>query len=98
MSLFLQLGCLFALVAQPTAAPIHLHPDNPHYFEWRGRPTILSASGEHYGAVLNLDFDYGRYLDELMAGDSSWPAEQFTITWTFRSRPNTRTAPRCHSR
>lgn len=42
-----------------------LHPDNPHYFTWRGKPTILVTSGEHYGAVLNLDFDYVRYLDEL---------------------------------
>ena len=26
---------------------------------------MLITSGEHYGAVLNLDFDYIRYLDEL---------------------------------
>ncbi len=48
-----------------TVQPIGLHPDNPHYFAWRGRPTVLVTSGEHYGAVLNLDFDYVRYLDEL---------------------------------
>ncbi|MBE7501447.1 MAG: hypothetical protein HS113_14320 [Verrucomicrobiales bacterium] len=23
----------------------HLHPDNPHSFEWQGRPTILITSG-----------------------------------------------------
>lgn len=45
--------------------PIALHPDNPHYLLWRGRPTILVTSTEHYGAVLNLDFDYVPYLDEL---------------------------------
>ncbi|GIW97102.1 MAG: hypothetical protein KatS3mg111_0435 [Pirellulaceae bacterium] len=28
-------------------------------------PTVLITSGEHYGAVLNLDFDYGTYLEEL---------------------------------
>ena len=28
---------------------------------------MLVTSGEHYGAVLNLDFDYARYLDELAA-------------------------------
>jgi hypothetical protein len=44
---------------------LRLHPDNPHYFLWRGRPTILITSGEHYGAVMNLDFDYRRYLDTL---------------------------------
>ena len=42
-----------------------LHPDNPHYFLWRGKPTVLVTSAEHYGALLNLDFDYVRYLDEL---------------------------------
>lgn len=47
--------------------PICLHPDNPHYFLFRGRPTVLITSGEHYGAVLNLDFDYAKYLDELQA-------------------------------
>jgi len=45
--------------------PIALHPENPHYFLWRGEPTILVTSGEHYGALLNLDFDYVRYLDAL---------------------------------
>ncbi len=54
----------------PSGAPasaIALHPDNPHYFQWRGRPTILITSAEHYGAVINLDFDYRRYLDTLAA-------------------------------
>ncbi len=44
---------------------LQLHPDNPHYFRWRGRPTVLITSGEHYGAVLNRDFDYVKYLDTL---------------------------------
>ncbi len=47
--------------------PIALCPENPHYFLWRGRPTVLITSGEHYGALLNLDFDYVRYLDALHA-------------------------------
>lgn len=45
--------------------PIDLHPENPHYFLFRGKPTVLVGSTEHYGSVLNLDFDYVRYLDEL---------------------------------
>jgi len=54
--------------AGPAAAdPIRLHPENPHYFLFRGRPTVLITSGEHYGAVLNLDFDYVKYLDALQA-------------------------------
>ena len=56
--------CLLA--AAPAAAqPIALHPENPHYFLWRGKPAVLITSGEHYGALLNLDFDYRRYLDTL---------------------------------
>ena len=51
----------------PAATPIALLPDNPHYLLFRGRPTLLVGSTEHYGAVLNRDFNYIRYLDELMA-------------------------------
>jgi len=47
------------------AAPISLHPNNAHYFSFRGKPTVLVTSAEHYGAVINLDFDYGPYLDDL---------------------------------
>jgi Cellulase (glycosyl hydrolase family 5) len=47
------------------AAPICLCPEAPHYFLWREKPTVLITAGEHYGAVLNLGFDYPRYLDEL---------------------------------
>ncbi|MCL6615251.1 MAG: hypothetical protein K6U03_11685, partial [Firmicutes bacterium] len=46
-------------------ASIRLHPENPRYFLFRGRPTVLLTSGEHYGAVINLDFDYRAYLDAL---------------------------------
>src|SRR5689334_23448819 len=59
------------------AEPIALHPENPHYFVWRGKPTVLITSGEHYGAVLNLDFDYNSYLKELEARKLN-----NTRTWT----------------
>ncbi|QHT71251.1 cellulase family glycosylhydrolase [Rhodocytophaga rosea] len=47
--------------------PISLHPNNGHYFLFRDKPTVLITSGEHYGAVLNLDFDYITYLNALQA-------------------------------
>ena len=47
--------------------PLALLSDNPHYFQFRGKPTVLITSGEHYGAVLNLDFDYIKYLKALAA-------------------------------
>ena len=49
------------------ADDLRLHPDNPRYFLFRGKPTVVITSGEHYGAVLNLDFDYRRYFDTLKA-------------------------------
>jgi len=58
-------GIVSIATAAETAKPISLHPQNGHYFVWRGEPTILITSGEHYGALLNLDFDYVRYFDAL---------------------------------
>ena len=49
------------------ANPIRLHPENPHYFEYRGKPLILITSAEHYGALINLGFDYTKYLETLRA-------------------------------
>ena len=60
----------FLLLAAPLFAaekPINLHPANPRYYEFRGKPTVLITSAEHYGAVLNLDFEYRKYLDTLAA-------------------------------
>ena len=59
---------LLAGLAAPAAESnkrLQLHPLNPHYFLFRGKPTVLITSGEHYGAVLNLDFDYAKYLETL---------------------------------
>jgi len=44
---------------------LSLHPQNQHYFLFRGKPVILIGSTEHYGAVMNLDFNYVKYLDEI---------------------------------
>jgi hypothetical protein len=45
--------------------PIALHPENPHYFLYEDKATVLITSGEHYGAVLNQDFNYVNYLEAL---------------------------------
>jgi hypothetical protein len=55
---------------------LRLHPANPHYFEFRGKPAVFITSAEHYGAVLNLDFDYKRYLKTLAA-------DRLNMTRTF---------------
>jgi len=65
-SLFPFLYILLAVsLAQAQTAPIALHPQNPHYFIYQGKTTALITSAEHYGAVLNLDFDYKKYLQTL---------------------------------
>jgi Cellulase (glycosyl hydrolase family 5) len=46
-------------------SPLSLNPQNPHYFLYHGKPLILIGSTEHYGAVMNLDFDYLKYLNEI---------------------------------
>jgi len=51
----------------PVNGPIQLHPENPHYFLFKGKTLALVSSAEHYGAVLNLDFDYRTYLESLSA-------------------------------
>jgi hypothetical protein len=61
------IASLLLATAVAAHAPLALHPDNPRYFLFRGKPTVLVTSAEHYGAVLNLDFDYVRYLDALAA-------------------------------
>jgi hypothetical protein len=68
---------LFASIPSSVCAePLKLHPDNSHYLWFRGKPTVLITSGEHYGAVLNAEFDYGPYLDTLAS-------HTFNLTRTF---------------
>src|SRR3954449_11485703 len=79
---------LLALVASYDAAagtgPIAPHPENPRYFLFEGKPTFLITSGEHYGAVLNLDFDFVPYLDELHARGFN---QTRTFSGTYREVP-----------
>jgi len=65
-------GCLVSsLLLSPSGAgagqALALHPDNPRYVVFGGRPTVLVGAGEHYGAVVNPDFDFQRYLATLAA-------------------------------
>jgi hypothetical protein len=48
-----------------TNKPIGKHPDNPHYFIYKGKPLVLITADQHYGAVINLDFNYLPFLDRL---------------------------------
>jgi hypothetical protein len=62
------LGLLLVVcLGSASAEPIKLHPSNPHYYLFNGQPTILITSAEHYGGVINGDFDYVSYFDALKA-------------------------------
>jgi hypothetical protein len=67
---------MLAATLVSAADPIRLLPSNPHYFDFRGKPAVLITSAEHYGAVMNLDFDYKRYLKTLAA-------DRLNLTRTF---------------
>jgi hypothetical protein len=47
-----------------SSSPISIHPENPKYFLFRGKPLALIAATEHYGSVVNSRFDFERYLRE----------------------------------
>lgn len=57
-------------------ATFAIHPSNPRYFIWKNKPTVLITCSEHYGSVINLDFNYNIYLDTLRANG-------FNLTRTF---------------
>jgi len=61
------------------ADTLRLHPENPRYFEWRGKPTVLITSADHYGTVLNADFDFVKYLATL-------EKDGLNLTRTFERR------------
>ncbi len=42
-----------------------VHPRNHRCFLYKGQPFRVLTSAEHYGAVMNADFDYDLYLQEL---------------------------------
>jgi hypothetical protein len=60
----------------PAAEPLRIHPDNPRYFLFRGRPLFLLTASEHYGSVINRPFDFEKYLDDAAA-------HKMTMTRTF---------------
>ena len=87
--LFVMLGLIQSQPGFAQPKPIGLHPENHHYFIYQRKPTILITSGEHYGAVMNPDFDYTIYLETLrkdglnltrtMTGGYFEPAGAFNI-------------------
>jgi hypothetical protein len=57
---------IFLIVVACNSSPVKICPDNPHYFFYRNKSLVLITSDQHYGAVIDKDFDYDRYLITLM--------------------------------
>jgi hypothetical protein len=63
---------------------MHLYPANPAYLCIDDEPRILMGSGEHYGALLNADFDYATYFATL----GQYGLNQTRVfSGTYRERP-----------
>ncbi len=67
---------LFASTGVQAAEAIGVHPENPRYFLFRGKPLVLITASEHYGSVMNRPFDFEKYLDDAAA-------HKLTMTRTF---------------
>ena len=79
-----------------SAEPVRVSSANPHYFERDGKPIVLVTSDHHYGAVLDADFDFGRYLDALAAGGMNltriYPGGMFEVEDKYVARQPARAA------
>ncbi len=58
------------------AEAVKIHPENPKYLLFRGKPLVLISASEHYGSVINRSFDYEKYLDDAAE-------HKMTMTRTF---------------
>jgi len=77
------------LPAAGTGDTFRVHPENPRCFLYRGKPFKILTSAEHYGAVINADFDYDAYLEEMAR-----TGQNMTRVFTFyRETPSCIPAP-----
>ena len=71
MKKFLQLCFIPAallIFAACSNSPVKVYKANPHYFSYKNKPLVLITSDHHYRAVIDLDFNYEKFLDFLSAG------------------------------
>jgi hypothetical protein len=80
-------------VAALAVTPLQLLSENPHYFLFRGQKTLIVTSGEHYGAVLNPDFNFTNYLETLakdgLNGTRTWAGAYCEPQAAFNIAANT---------
>ncbi len=57
------LSALLLTFACGQAQPVRVSAENPHYFSYQGKTLVLITSDHHYGAVIDRDFDFEKYLE-----------------------------------
>ena len=65
---FLKSFLAFVLVLLPASSlksQVTVSKINPHYLFYQNKPIILITSDHHYGAVIDLDFNFVKYLTYL---------------------------------
>jgi hypothetical protein len=62
---------LSAAASLAAAEPVRVFDRNPRYFARDGVPLVFVTSDHHYGAVIDGDFDYVRFLDALAAAGAN---------------------------
>jgi hypothetical protein len=60
---FWMLMIAFFMTAALSAEPVQVYTANPHYFCYKGKPLVFVTSDHHYGAVIDRDFDFVKYLN-----------------------------------
>ena len=65
---FLKIGFSVLLISVSTTfanSQITVCPANPHYLFYKNKPIVLITSDHHYGAIIDMDFNYVKFLDYL---------------------------------
>jgi hypothetical protein len=76
-SLLILISCTMAVFHVTYAQEaVRIHPANPKYLLFRGKPLVLISASEHYGSVINRPFDYEKYLADAAR-------HKMTMTRTF---------------
>lgn len=56
---------LVLLTSAAAVSQVSLYKANPHYLFYKNKPIVLITSDHHYGAVIDRDFDFVKYLNYL---------------------------------
>jgi hypothetical protein len=65
-TIYLVVSIIFLLAATACKnSPVKVSESNPHYFSYKNKTIVLITSDHHYGAVIDKDFDYKKFLDYL---------------------------------